>query len=294
MISTVAMTLIPVTASIAAGYGWVKLGRTFDTATIGPLASDLAMPCLIFSALARADMPTSALAWTATAGLACLQTLAVLGFIVLTMSGLSLRTYLPSVTWGNTAFLGIPLASSAFGRDGLLYAVAFSSVSLLFNSIFAQVVTMGRVQLATIFRTTLIYAVLGGAIVAGFHLTLPVWLQRSVSAIGELAIPLTLMMVGGSLARNKPVVLRRAFIFSVARISAGFATGMGVSFAMGLTGAAKYTLVLQCAMPVAALSYVFAQKSNTDPEEVAGLVAVSTWTSAVSIPLMLSAMIGRG
>ena len=291
LLAATAVSLAPVMLVIAAGFAWARYGRSFDTATVGPVASDLAMPCLIFSALARADMPTSSLAWSALAALICLLAFAALGSVILATAGWSLRTYLPSVTWGNAGFLGIPIALAGFGRDGMLYAVAFSSISLLFNSVFAQAVVVGRSNLRAIFATPLIYAVLGGVLVAGFHLVLPSWLLRTVSLIGDMAIPLVLLMIGASLARIRPVVFGRALAFSLVRSAGGAMLGLGVGLALGLSAVARDVLILQCAMPVAALSYVFAQKWNTDPAEVASLVAVSTWTSALSIPVILGVII---
>lgn len=63
-----------------------------------------------------------------------------------------------------------------------------------------------------------------------------------------------------------------------------------VAFAFGLDGVARSVLILQCSMPVAVLSYVFAQRWNNEPEEVAGLVVASTWLSIISIPALLAAV----
>jgi len=38
-------------------------------------------------------------------------------------------------------------------------------------------------------------------------------------------------------------------------------------------------------MPVDVSSYGFAQRCDNEPDEVAGLVAVSTWSAALSLPL---------
>ncbi|MBV8735932.1 MAG: hypothetical protein JO007_01490 [Alphaproteobacteria bacterium] len=65
-----------------------------------------------------------------------------------------------------------------------------------------------------------------------------------------------------------------------------------VALLFGLSPTARDVLVLQCAMPVVVSSYVFAQHWDNEPKEVAGLVAVSTWSAALSIPLMLTLMIG--
>jgi malate permease and related proteins len=291
MLRMLFLTLVPVTVPIAIGYCWVRLGRPFDNGTLGQLASDVGMPCLIFSVLASADIAPDAFARTALAAFACLSLLALVGTIFLYFAGLRLRTYLPSVTWGNAGYLGIPLSLYAFGRAGLGYAVAFSAVSLVFNSIFSQMVAAGAARFELILRTPLVYAIVAGVSVAAIRMQLPPVVVQSVSLLGAIAVPLMLMMVGASLARIKAISVGCAMIFSLFRILAGATIGMLVAVGLGLSETARDVLVLQCAMPVAVLSYIFAQRWDNEPDEVASLVAVSTWSAAFSVPVMLSFMV---
>ena len=235
MIYTLLLTLLPITVPIVIGYGWVRLGRPFDNASLGQLASDVGMPCLIFSVLASADVPPDAFARTAVAAFACLILLAAVGTISLHLTGLRLQTYLPSVTWGNAGYLGIPLALYAFGRAGIGYAVAFSAVSLVFNSIFSQLVAAGSARFEAIIRTPLIYAIAAGVLFATSRTRLPPIVAQSVSMLGGIAVPLMLMMVGASLARIKAVSVSRALAFSVFRVLAGAGIGLVVALALGLS-----------------------------------------------------------
>jgi predicted permease len=53
--------LLPLLAAMAVGYAWVRSGRPLDNNTLAPLAADLALPCLIFSALVAAELPLDTL-----------------------------------------------------------------------------------------------------------------------------------------------------------------------------------------------------------------------------------------
>lgn len=287
------VTLVPLTAIIALGFVWVWLKQPLDNATLGRVASDIGMPCLALSTLANAEISVSAFTESAVAALTCLVVLAVLGAVALRLVGLRLRTYLPSVTWGNAGFLGIPIALYAFGPTGLAYAVAFSAISLVFNSIFSQAVAAGRANLVAVQKSPLIYCIAIGLMLQLLGVRLPDWIGRGLSLMGGVAIPLMLMMVGASIARIKAVSIGRALAFSVLRSAGGGSVGMAVGSILGLPPVAQNVLVLQCAMPVAVLSYIFAERWNNEPDEIASLVAVSTWSAAVSVPLMLSLMISR-
>ncbi len=286
--------LVPPTAVIGLGYGWVRLGRPFDNAMLGQLSLDIGMPCLALSALASAPVPATAFFESAAATLVCLVVLAVGGTVTLRLSGLRLQTYLPSVTWGNAGFLGIPLALYVFGQPGLGYAIAFSAVSNAFNAVFSQAISAGTIKPGVLGRTPLIYAIAIGALFQTLPVRLPQFVGQGASLLGGIAIPLMLMMVGASIARIRANALRRAVVFSLARSLGGGAIGFAVALLFGLSPTARNVLILQCAMPVAVSSYVFAQRWDNEPDEVAGLVAVSTWLAALSLPLMLALMITFG
>jgi malate permease and related proteins len=285
-------TILPLAAAIALGFLWVKLGRPFDTATLGRLGSDIGMPCVALSTLANANVPLAAFADSALAAFLCMVALGLLGAVVLNLAGLRLKTYLPSVTWGNASFLGIPISLYAFGQPGLGYAVAFSAVSLVFNSIFSQAIAVGAANLREVLRNPLIYAIAIGVFLRLMDMTLPDCAQRSLSLLGGITVPVMLMMVGASIARIRAVSIGRAAVFSLLRAVGGGAVGCAIGVSLGLSSVALHVLILQAAMPVAVLSYVFAERWNNEPDEVASLVAVSTWSAAASVPLMLVLMMG--
>ena len=66
------------------------------------------------------------------------------------------------------------------------------------------------------------------------------------------------------------------------------AVPLGVGLAFGLPRLPLGVLVLQVASPVAVTSYMLAAKYDARPDEVAGLVVVSTLVSIPAIPLLLA------
>ncbi len=272
---------------MAMGYIWVGVGRPFDNGTLAAMATDLALPCLIFSSLVSAGISTSAFTTMALAAAASLGTMAVIGTLLLKASRLNVQTYLPSVTWGNAAYLGIPLVIFVFGRRAVGYAAAFSAISLVFNMALVALITASREGAFSRICNPLILSVVAGVSVRFLRLDIPPSILMSVQLLGTMAVPMTLMLVGASLARLRPVALARGFVFSVLRIGAGAGVAIVIASMFDLPEPARSVLILQCAMPVAMTSYVVAQKWGNDPEEIAGLVAISTWTSLISIPVTI-------
>jgi hypothetical protein len=54
-----------------------------------------------------------------------------------------------------------------------------------------------------------------------------------------------------------------------------------------MEGIARAVFLLQCAMPVAVYNYLFAQRWNNQPHEVAAVVLVSTLASLITVPALL-------
>jgi len=118
-------------------------------------------------------------------------------------------------------------------------------------------------------------------------LVVPAWLYNTTKLIGDLTIPLMLFTLGVSLASLKIASLKTAFALSTLRLGMGFGVGVGLAAVLGLSGPAAGVVILQCAMPAAVFCYLFAQLYDQRPQEVAGLVIVSTFMGFAALPALL-------
>lgn len=279
--------VIPVLLTVSVGYSLVRLGRKLDSSAITPLLVDVGTPCLILATFLQSSVSPASFAVVGLATIAALSAFAIVAVIVLRLLGLRVRTYLPSLTFPNNGNLGLPLAAYAFGQQGLGYAIVFYAVCMIGQFTVGQAVAAGGANWRGILRLPLLYATAAGVLVSAFHIGVPTWFVRTVTLIGGMTIPLMLLMLGASLAQLQVRTLPRSVLLSLIRIGIGAAVGVAVTMAFRLTGAAASVVVMQCAMPVAVFNYLFAQKWNNDPEEVAGLVVVSNLASIITVPTLL-------
>jgi len=96
-----------------------------------------------------------------------------------------------------------------------------------------------------------------------------------------------LLAFGYSLKQRRVTSLAWPLAFSALRLFGGFAIGWVVAAALGMTGVERGVLVIQSAMPVAVYNYMFAARYNNRPEDVAGLVVLSTGLSIGALPVFL-------
>jgi len=279
--------VIPVLAAVAIGFAWVRSGRPFESAALVTLVADLSTPCLVFANLARASILRQDFTVMALATCAMLLGFALLGAGLLGCFKMRHRTFLPAIVFPNTGNLGLPMALSVFGPPGLSYAIVIFTVIAIANFTVGQALAAGIANWRGLLRMPLIYAALAGTLVTYLAIPLPRWLIDTCALIGGMSVPLMLLMLGASLARLKVAAMQRAGIVSALRFGIGIAVGSLVCLLFGLTGLARSSLLLQCAMPVAVNNYLFALRWNNDPAEVAGTVVVSTLASVVTVPALL-------
>ena len=137
----------------------------------------------------------------------------------------------------------------------------------------------------------MIYAVVIAVALQLTDTPLPEWIFNTTNLLGGMVIPAQLVALGVSLLELKTGGIARSTFLGLFRLAMGIGVGFLIADAFGLEGAARAIVIIQSAMPVAVSSYLFAQQYERKPEEVAGMVVVSTAVSFVTLPLLLLAVL---
>ncbi len=288
MIEQLFSIVTPVYLCIAVGFLWRRLGRAVDNSLIADLCMNLGAPCLIFSSLVSLNVDASALAELTGVIVTAFIFFGVLGAAALRVMKLSTTSFLAPVVFPNTGNLGLPVCLFAFGTEGLLYGVVFFAITSVIQYTVGQWMWSGEASLERLFRTPLVYAVVAaiGAIVTGIEV--PTWLLRTTQSLGGITIPLMQFTLGVSLATLPVKRLPRSFALGALRLVMGFGVGVGLASLFELEGVIRGVVILDCAMPAAVINYLFAEKYDRNPEDIAGAVVASTTISLVSLPLILA------
>ncbi len=188
----------------------------------------------------------------------------------------------------NAGNMGLPVCFFAFGEEGLALAICFYAVAAFSQYSAGIWIWSGRVSGGELLRTPLAWSVLVAAVILATGATVPLWILRSTELLGAFTIPLMQFSLGVSLQRLELAAVPRNVALALLRLGLGFAVGVALSRLLGLTGAARGVLILDCSMPVAVLNYLLAEKYQRSPSEVASLVVLSTLISLVTLPLVLA------
>jgi predicted permease len=283
--------IAPVYLCIAIGFVWRKSGRRVDSDLLADLCMNVGAPCLIFSSLVGLDVEITEVLDLVWIVLIAHVLFAIVAGAVLRVFDLPSHTFLAPMLFANTGNMGLPVAMFAFGPAGLVLGVTFFAMTSILHFTVGQWIWSGRMSMGPLLRTPLVYATLGAVIAIAADLPVPRWLLLTAENVGSFTIPLMQFTLGVSLAKLQVGRLPRSVGLSLLRIGMGVGVGVGLAHAFGLEGAARGVVILDCAMPVAVINYLFAERANRSPSEVASLVVISTGISFVTLPVILAFVI---
>ena len=287
MFSIIASILTPIFTCVFIGFFWSKKGLSYDTDLITSLVTYFGTPCLIFYSLSSVELLPNTLLDIGLAALFANIAFIIIGALVLALFRLPHRVYLQSLSWPNVGNVGLPLCYFAFGEAGLALGVTFFAIYVVFQMTVGVAFVSGTFSLMALLKIPIVPATILAALFLFTDLQTPEPLYNTTKLIGDLTIPLMLLTLGVSLARLRVRHLKTAFFLSALRLGMGLGVGVALVYLMNLSGPSAGVVILQCSMPVAVFCYLFAQVYDQQPEEVAGIVVVSTILGFFFLPVLL-------
>ena len=203
------------------------------------------------------------------------------------------------VVFANTGFMGYPVLLDVFGQEAVFYAslihMAFNffvytyailcltkSYDSEFKLNFKQLLTPGIVL---IFIGILIYL---------FDMQLPSVLMDTINSIGSLTAPLSMMMIGSSLAVypiKDSFTDWRSYVFAFVRLIIVPFMTMIVCRLLHINPYYANITIITNAMPVGSMVLMLATQYNANVKIVTKNIVVSTLLSVITIPIVVATML---
>ena len=297
-------TLAPLVLLIALGAGLAHikfLGRDFMN-DLNKLAFWIALPALLFTSANHAAEPGSQ-TWLLL-GIMLVATLLIIGLAWATSFPLKIPrsgqgTLMQSAFRANLAYIGVPVLAYSLGGDNKAMASAVIVMVLLMASynILAVIVlhssyqdngTDWRKVAKSIATNPLMLAGLLGLIVPLLNITLPRFVDRALQSLGNAAVPIALLCIGGALAIT-PLRGRRSWITAAALLKVAILPLLvfGLGRLLGLGPQEQRIAMVFASCPTAAASFVMAKQMGGDEALASGSIALSTVLSAASLAVAL-------
>lgn len=301
-------SLISLLFCMLVGFICRKIKLLDDTLIAGltKLLVKVTLPCTVFISLMRPFSRTLLLESVATFFLSGLIYLGggLLGVLLARLmkaNPTEKRVWIFALIFANVGYMGFPVSQAVFGDTGLIYTsmanasfnfLAFTIGVRLFNPKEpgqTDALPGGLSGWRMIAFNPALIATLAGFIcfVTGFRFPTPI--LNGASMIGGMTTPVSMLLVGAILAKNK---LRSLFAdFKILPVIAvRLAVVPLVAFAVLRPWVANPmmlgVIVMLSAMPVASLTAIFAEQYRGDTALASKLVALSTLLCVVTVPFI--------
>lgn len=289
----------PVFAMVLLGVALKRL-KWIDSAfvnTSSALVFRGAMPTLLFLSLVDADMSQAIIpdlmAYLALATVASF--LLIWWWATRRVAFEDRGVYVQAAFRGNGGIIGLALAASMYGQFGLSTgSVLVATIIPLYNVLAVIVLAWYQPQARTgwrsivlkIVKNPLILSVVAGLAFAASGLSLPGWLHTSGEYFANLALPLALISIGGTMSMTAIREASGAALgASLIKMVSMPAAAVLIAWLVGFEGRELVLLFLFLGSPSAAASFVMARAMGGNARLAANTVAMTTLASSVTITL---------
>jgi predicted permease len=264
----------------------------------------IAIPILVYDEISRGSFSQSFDLYQIVGTFMAVGSVAAASYLlsrILRISPGGAATFVQTSFHGNLGYVGLAVVFYAMGPEGRGAASVLAGFLILFQNVLAigmftflaggeksiDIRVMGK-----FLGNPIILATLLGLFSSAAGIRVPLFLERSFGIVGDMALPLALLIIGGSL-KTAPGRRIQLIAFSTAfKLLLLPLTGFLIFRAMGVGPTPAETAVILLASPSATVTYVMASEMGGKPDLAAAAVTISTVLSIVTYTLWIVVMGG--
>ncbi len=272
-----------------------------STRYLSVLLINIASPCLVIYSMSQEELNAETLASVVHAAglmLLALVTATLIGFFAVRLmrSPQSDRgIYHTLMVLTNCGFMGFPLALAVFGEKGLFLMIIANAVFVLYTYTAGVLILISgkneKLTLKTAARSILsmpVVSTLIGLLIFAFGIPIPSLLGEFLKTVGNITIPLSMIIIGMQLAESKlSEVLNNRHIYEtlIMRLAVMPAVLLGFFMWLPVSPFVLCIVIFAMSMPSAAIVPVLAEIHETNSGLAAQVVFVTTFFSLATIPV---------
>ncbi len=312
MLSALLATILPTFGIIGIGLlcRWLRIWDRSAVTTLNRYAYIIALPALIFQSILDADLGTTFSRTDALllAGVLGGHLVVVLAALLLVSTKNVPGTFISVapmlLTFGSTAYLGIPYATYAFGPEGTTYA-ALLSVVLVVVLLFVHLGVLNRFAARADRQSTwhqllelpFLWAVVLALLWPIFLLpALPLAIDRTIGILADSAGPTALLGLGTFLfdLTFHRIPWRWAVPIGIGKVVLPAVASFAILTALGIHGVRLAVGVAMGAVSTAVTAFVVSSEYRIGRELTAGAILISTLASLAALSVISWLWLGTG
>ena len=194
--------------------------------------------------------------------------------------------------FSNCGYMGLPMMKALYGDDGVFYGSFYIVVfHIILWTIGIRIFSGEGGGWKKVLLNPAVIAVYLGMAVFVLQLPVPEVVVGSVKAIGDMTMPLAMLIIGAVLSTaklNEVFTDPKVYLTSFVRLIAMPLLALVLTRVAGLPAMPSAVLVTAVAMPAAANITIFAEMFEKDSIFASKCVSVSTLLSILTAPLIIS------
>lgn len=260
---------------------------------------NIANPAIILSSVLESDLDSldsSALVNTAIVAVIMYAALILLAEIIVRVMRVPAEQrgiYRLMTVFSNIGYMGYPVIQSIYGSTALIYASVFLipfNILIYTYGIFVmrKKGSGGGFKLRTLFNNGVIACLIMLVIII-FKLRIPTILSDTIIRIGDMVVPISMMIIGASLADFKPKELFsdvRLLIYSAIRLIVLPLAGALILKPLVADEMLMGVTMVMLATPVGSLTAMMASEYGGDTKLTSKGIALTTIASVITLPLV--------
>lgn len=201
-----------------------------------------------------------------------------------------------SSIYGNVGYMTLPLTEAILGSEGVFYCsavvMAFNTVSFT-HGVYVMNSNGGKFDKKKLFFNPGVISVLIGLPLFLLKVDLPDIINQPISYISTMQTPIAMLIFGTFLAHtrfNDIFKYKKILLVSVMKLFVLPAAMVGIYYLLGLSGTLLIALTISACAPTANNTVMFAAKYNKDTGLAAQIVAMVSFISVITMPLIIAAV----
>lgn len=203
-----------------------------------------------------------------------------------------------TAVFSNCGFMGLPMMKALYGDDGVFlgsfYVVAFNLFVWTFGlAMFSEVKGKAGIRhsLKKALLSPALISVYVGVVIFVFQIPVPGFVQQGVKYVGDMTLPLSMLIIGALISTAKLSSLLndfKVYYASAVRLIMFPLIAYAIFHFIGTPKIVTSVIVTAAAMPIAANTTIFAEMFDKDSVFASKAVTLSTMLSIITAPLIVS------
>lgn len=300
-------TIIPVFLIILIGW-LIRKRRFMPDPFLGPanrIVYYIAIPAMIFTAVSKASFHDEFNMTILLITFTSLFLVTAIGWLITAASAMPAKmkgTFIQSAFHGNFGYIGLAVVFYYLGDSGFANASIFAGLIMILQNTLAVAVLQSHsvkgsnkkkreivaANISAIIKHPIILSAIGGMLFSLAEVTLPTILERTLSILSGMALPLALLLIGSTISFK----VIRSYLLQIVEISllklvVMPAIGVLLFSLFSIPRSEYLPALILLASPTATMVYVMAQEMDGDGDFAVAALSACTMLSAASFALWL-------